>query len=111
MDRVAVQPLPSTVLGLAGLADLRVDGYWARQFGSDGRQRLARLLRQLVCRLVVALLAPALGQHVLLLRLYHREPLDLPKITAEAGFSRHVPISNRHPPMISTHCRQPRLPN
>jgi hypothetical protein len=59
---------------------------------------------ELVRRLVVALLAPALGQHVLFVRLHHREPLDFPKITAEAGFSRHVPISNRHPPMISTHC-------
>src|SRR5712672_3389088 len=52
---------------------------------------------KLVRRLAVAVLAPALGQHVLFVRLYHREPLDFPKITAEAGFSRHVRISSRQP--------------
>ena len=52
---------------------------------------------KLVRRLVVAVLAPALGQYVLFVRLYHREPLDFPKITAEAGFSHHVRISSRQP--------------
>src|SRR5215831_18503057 len=52
---------------------------------------------ELVRRLVVAVLAPALGQHVLFVTLHHREPLDFPKIAAEAGFSRHVPISSRQP--------------
>jgi hypothetical protein len=40
---------------------------------------------ELVRRLLVAVLAPTLGQHVLLVRLQHREPLDLPKVTGEAG--------------------------
>ena len=52
---------------------------------------------ELVRRLVVAVLAPALGQHVLFVRLQHREPPDLAKITGEAGFGRHVPISSRRP--------------
>src|SRR5262249_43314919 len=52
---------------------------------------------ELVRRRVVAMLAPALGQHVLFVTLHHWEPLDFPKITAEAGFSRHVPINSRQP--------------
>jgi hypothetical protein len=50
---------------------------------------------ELVRRLVVAVLAPAFGQHVLFVQLHHREPPDFPKITGEAGFSRHAPISSR----------------
>jgi hypothetical protein len=52
---------------------------------------------KLVRRLVVAVLALALGQHVLFVRFQYREPLDLPKITGEAGFSRHAPVSSRQP--------------
>ena len=52
---------------------------------------------ELVRRLVVAVLAPALGQHVLFVRLQHREPLDLPKVTGEAGSGRHAPVSGRQP--------------
>ena len=59
---------------------------------------------ELMRRPVVAVLALTLGQHVLFVRLHHREPLDRPKKTAEARFSCHVPISDRHPPMISIHC-------
>ena len=52
---------------------------------------------ELVRRLVVAVLAPALGQHVLFVRLQHREPLDLPKVAGEAGSGRHTPVSGRQP--------------
>ena len=52
---------------------------------------------ELVRRLVIAVLASALGQHVLFVRLHNREPLDFPKITAEARFSRNVRISSRQP--------------
>ena len=52
---------------------------------------------ELVRRLVVAVLAPALGQHVFFVRLQHREPPDLPKVTGEAGSSRHAPVSGRQP--------------
>ena len=52
---------------------------------------------ELVRRLVIAMLAPALGERVLFVRLQHREPLDLPKITGEAGVGRHAPISSRQP--------------
>ena len=43
---------------------------------------------ELVRRLAVAVLAPALGQHVFLLPLQHWEPPDFLKITGEAGFGR-----------------------
>src|SRR5437588_12646143 len=39
-----------------------------------------------VCRIAVAMLAPALGQHVLFLRLQHREPPDVLEIARKAGF-------------------------
>lgn len=52
---------------------------------------------KLVRRLVVAVLAPALGQHVLFVLLQHRETLDLPKVTGEAGSGRHVPVSGGQP--------------
>jgi hypothetical protein len=54
---------------------------------------------ELMRRLVVAARAPAPGQHVLFLfvRLQHREPPNFPKITGEAGFGRHEPISRRQP--------------
>jgi hypothetical protein len=52
---------------------------------------------ELVGGLVVAVLAPALGKHVLFVRLQHRELLDLSKIAGEAGFGLHAPISSRQP--------------
>src|SRR5215475_11002692 len=52
---------------------------------------------ELVRRLVIAMLAPALGERVLFVRLQHREPLDLPKITGEAGSGRYAPVSGRQP--------------
>ena len=58
---------------------------------------------ELMRRLVVAVLAPALGQHVLLVRLQHREPLDFPKVTGEAGSVRHAPVTVASRPMISTY--------
>src|SRR4051812_41692122 len=39
-----------------------------------------------MCRIAVAMLAPALGQHVLFLRLQHREPADFLEIARQAGF-------------------------
>ena len=35
----------------------------------------------------VVVLAPALGEHVFLLRLQHREPLDFGEIAGKAGFA------------------------
>ena len=58
---------------------------------------------ELVRRLVVAVFAPALGQHILFVGFQHREPPDLPQITGEAGFSRHPPINGRQ----STHDLHP----
>src|SRR4030095_10625675 len=52
---------------------------------------------ELVRRFVVAVVAPALGQHVLFVRLQHRELLDLPKVTGEARSGRYVPVSGRQP--------------
>ena len=52
---------------------------------------------ELVRRLVVAVFAPALGQHKLFVRLHHREPPDFRKITGEAGIGRRAPISSRQP--------------
>ena len=43
---------------------------------------------ELVRRLVVAVLAPALGQHVFFLPAQHREPADFFEITSKAGFRR-----------------------
>src|SRR3954449_4286156 len=43
---------------------------------------------ELVRRVVIAVLAPALGQHVFFLALQHREPPDFLKIMSEAGFGR-----------------------
>src|SRR6185503_2170624 len=37
-----------------------------------------------VCRIAIAMLAPALGQHVLFLRFQHREPADFLEIAREA---------------------------
>src|SRR5262249_58646744 len=50
---------------------------------------------ELVRRPVVAVLAPALGEHVLCVRFQHRNPPDFLKIAGDAGFSRHAPISAR----------------
>src|SRR5262249_23806342 len=44
---------------------------------------------ELVCRLMVAVLAPALGQHEFVLRFQHRDPPDFLKIAGDAGFGRH----------------------
>src|SRR5947207_5743406 len=41
---------------------------------------------ELVRRLAVAMLAPALGQHVFLLRFQHREPPDFFQISCETAF-------------------------
>jgi hypothetical protein len=43
---------------------------------------------ELVCRVVVAVLSPALGQHEFLQRFQHREPPDFFRIPGEAGFAR-----------------------
>ena len=43
---------------------------------------------ELMRRVAVAVLAPALGQHELFLRFQHREPPDLFWIPGEAGFAR-----------------------
>ncbi len=40
-----------------------------------------------VRRFAVAMLAPALGQHVFFLRFQHREPPDLFEISGKAGFA------------------------
>jgi hypothetical protein len=68
------------------------------------RRDTRRVDKRVRC-LMVAVLAPALVQHVLFVRLYYWEPLDFPKITAEdlaAAFQPAVPGL----PMISTLCRQ-----
>src|SRR5215831_13048064 len=52
---------------------------------------------QLVRRLVVAVLAPALGQHVLFVRFQHRDLPDFFQITGDAGFGRHPLIRGRQP--------------
>jgi hypothetical protein len=57
---------------------------------------------ELVRGVVVAVLAPTLGQDRLFVRLHHRKPPDLPKITGEAGFGRRAPISSRQPTHDST---------
>src|SRR6266536_5144781 len=52
---------------------------------------------ELVRRLPVAMLAPALGQHVFFLPFQHREPPDFLKITGEAEFGRQASIRDRQP--------------
>src|SRR6516162_4355698 len=52
---------------------------------------------ELVCRLMVAVLAPALGQHEFVLRFQHRNPPDFLKIAGDAGFGRHPLIRGRQP--------------
>src|SRR5215831_4429657 len=52
---------------------------------------------ELVRRPVVAVLAPALGEHVLFVRFQHRDPLDFLKIAGEAGFGCHPLIRGRPP--------------
>src|SRR5262245_66647048 len=41
---------------------------------------------ELVRRIAVAMLAPALGQHVFILRFQHRKPPDFLQIAGKAGF-------------------------
>src|SRR5262249_28051052 len=52
---------------------------------------------ELVCRLMVAVLAPALGQHEFVLRFQHRYPPDFLKIAGDTGFGRHLLIRGRQP--------------
>src|SRR5262249_20126714 len=52
---------------------------------------------ELVHRLMVAVLAPALGQHEFVLRFQHRDPPDFLKIAGDAGFGRHPLIRGRQP--------------
>ena len=52
---------------------------------------------ELVRRPVVAVLAPALGEHVLFVRFQHRDPPDFLKIASEAGFGRYPLIRGRQP--------------
>ena len=52
-------------------------------------------VHELICRLMVAVLAPALGQHVFFVRFQHRDPPDFLKIAGEAGFGRHPLILGR----------------
>src|SRR6516162_861183 len=59
--------------------------------GNEAQMTVDELMR----RLMVAALAPALGEHVLFVRFQHRDPLDFLKIAGDAGFGRHAPISTR----------------
>src|SRR5262245_6046088 len=52
---------------------------------------------ELVCRLMVTVLTPALGQHEFVLRFQHWDPPDFLKIAGEAGFGRHPVIRSRQP--------------
>src|SRR5262245_60927918 len=52
---------------------------------------------ELVCRLKVVVLAPALRQQVLVLRFQHRDPPDFLEIAGEAGFGHHPLIRGRQP--------------
>src|SRR5262249_15560591 len=52
---------------------------------------------ELVCRLMVAVLPPALGKHEFVLRSQHRDPPDFLKIAGDAGFGRHPLIRGRQP--------------
>ena len=52
---------------------------------------------ELVRRLVVAVLAPALRQHVLFMRFQHRDPPDFLNIAGEAGLGRYPLIRGRRP--------------
>src|SRR5262249_42084950 len=56
---------------------------------------------ELVCRIEVVVLAPALRQHVLILRFQHRDPPNFLKIAGEAGFGRHPLIRSRQPSHVS----------
>ena len=44
---------------------------------------------ELVRRLAIPMFSPALGQHVFLLRLQHREPLDLLQVAGKSRFTRN----------------------
>ena len=61
---------------------------------------------ELVRRLAVAVLAPALGEHVLFVWFQHRDPPDFLKKAADAGFGHHAPISTRQ----TTHDLHPLWP-
>src|SRR5262249_48168686 len=52
---------------------------------------------ELVRRLKVVVLAPALRQQVLVLRFQHRDPPDFLEIAGEAGFGCHPLIRGRQP--------------
>jgi hypothetical protein len=90
---------PKALVGLEALDRLhQADVAFGDDFGD--RQAVAAIAHgdlghepqmagdELMCRIVVAVLAPALGQHEFLLRLQHREPPDLFQIPGEAGFAR-----------------------
>src|SRR5215510_8245017 len=99
---------PEALVRLEALDRLHQTGIALRdQFGD--RQAVAAIARgnpggeaqmtvdELVRRLVVAVLAPALGQHVLFVRFQHRGPPDFFQITGDAGFGRHSLIRGRQP--------------
>src|SRR5262249_56151749 len=52
---------------------------------------------ELVHRLEVAVLAPALRKHVLFVRFQHRDPPDFLNIAGEAGFGRYALIRGYQP--------------
>jgi len=52
---------------------------------------------ELVRRLVVAVLAPALRQNILFVRFQHRDPPGLLNIAGEGGFGRHSLIRGGQP--------------
>src|SRR5262249_23977850 len=56
---------------------------------------------ELVCRLMVTVLTPALGQHEFVLRFQHRDPPDFFKIAGEAGFGCHPLMRGRQPSHVS----------
>ena len=56
---------------------------------------------ELVCRLMVTVLTPALGQHEFVLRFQHWDPPDFLKIAGEAGFGHHPVIRSRQPSHVS----------
>src|ERR1700680_2784867 len=71
---------------------------------------------QLVRRIAVAMLAPALGQHVFILRFQHREPPDFFQVTGKAGFGRqnrqsrssgHLSALLSLPPVTGGRCAPP----
>jgi len=52
---------------------------------------------ELVPRITITVLAPALGQHEFVLRFQHRKPPDFLEITGKAEFGPHPLIRGRQP--------------